>query len=149
MQSAKQLWQKCSHNPTYRRLRKERDVCLIEQPFDLNRVGFIKDTDDLRAKYHGWDFAKEPSGLEPSRRMARASDRDEIVYLCQTLTIPAMRKLAARDQALETYGAQYALLEQQQLTLGEVEAQLAAVPVDDQVEGFVILVPQKYEQEAV
>ena len=47
------------------------------------------------------------------------------------------------------HAAQYALLEQQQLTLGEVEAQLAAVPVDDQVEGFVILVPQKYEQEAV
>lgn len=54
-----------------------------------------------------------------------------------------MRKLVARASVLETYLAQYELMEQHQLTAGEFEAQLAAVDPDDQVDGFVILTPKE------
>lgn len=97
--------------------------------------------DELRTKTDAWYYFKEPTGLHPSRRMTRLTERDEIVYLRQTLSIPAMRKLVARASVLETYLAQYELMEQHQMTAGEFEAQLAAVTPDDQVEGFVVLTP--------
>lgn len=128
------------------------DVSIVElaewMDFAHNTTKGYAWIDELRTKSDPWYFYKEPSGLHPSRRMVKVSDRDEIVYLRQTISIPAMRKLAARDQALETYAAQYALLEQHQLSLGEFEAQIAAVAPDDQVEGFVILVPNAESLEA-
>ena len=50
-----------------------------------------------------------------------------------------MRKLVARNSVLQTYIAQYELMEKHQLTAHEFEVQLASVALEDHVDGFIIL----------
>ncbi len=54
---------------------------------------------------------------------------------------PALQKLVARNSVFETYIAQYALMEQNQLTAIEFEHLLTSVAPEDLVDGFIILEP--------
>lgn len=64
---------------------------------------------------------------------------DELHYLHETISFPGVRKLVARNDVLASYGAQYTLMAQHQLTAQEFEAQLGAVRQEDLVDGFLIL----------
>jgi hypothetical protein len=64
----------------------------------------------------------------------------------QQMLIPALRKLIARSAVFYSYVAQYALLEEQQMTPFEFEYQLASLPQSSSNNGYLILEPAKADQ---
>jgi hypothetical protein len=109
--------------------------------FAYNEAKGLAWIDELRAKGDPWYYYKELAVLPASRRLARLPERTEIVQLHTTLIIPALQKLVARNSVFETYIAQYALMEQHQLTAIEFEHLLTSVAPEDLVDGFIILEP--------
>lgn len=58
-------------------------------------------------------------------------------------TIPALRKLVARDRVLQGYAAQYALLEEHGVKPSQLGEQLDRIRADAKVDGYVILEPTR------
>jgi hypothetical protein len=109
--------------------------------FAYNEAKGLAWIDELRAKGDPWYYYKELTMLPASRRKERLPDRTEIVRIHTTLIVPAIQKLVAKNSVFETYIAQYALMEQHQLTAIEFEHLLTTVAPEDQIDGFIILEP--------
>jgi hypothetical protein len=99
--------------------------------------------DELRAKSDPWYYYKSLEALPASRKIGSQAARNEIVDIHHTTIIPALQKLVARNSVLDTYLAQYELMEQHQLTAFEFENALASVRPEDQVDNFIILEPYR------
>lgn len=121
------------------------DVSIIELAqwldFTNNTAKGLAWIDELRAKSDAWYYCKELDVQPSSRRMTRQVEQAELVQIHKTIRIPALQKLVSRDSVFETYVAQYALMEQHQLTAIEFERLLGSVSSEDQIDGFLILEP--------
>jgi hypothetical protein len=73
---------------------------------------------------------------QSARAKALARDRDTV--------IPALQRLTARSEVLDGFVAQYALLEEYDVTPTEFECRLAAIGADAAIDGFLILQPVGY-----
>jgi hypothetical protein len=109
--------------------------------FAYNKQKGLDWIDELRAKGDPWFYYKSLDGLPLSRRLSSESSIKDIKDIYQTKIIPALEKLVARNGMLNTYLAQYELMEQRKLTASEFEREIASIDVEDQVEGFIILEP--------
>lgn len=99
----------------------------------------------LRQKQDPWYYQRSLDG-EPRelRRVDNASGREAKLAFEQGRVIPALNKLLARYAVLASYEAQYELLEQQNMTPGELESQVQALALpeqsqDEESEAFIVL----------
>ena len=93
--------------------------------------------DELRQKSDSW------YGLSQVRRPAlKTSTASQSLSREKNITIPALHQMFARQQVLEGYVSQYALLEQAQMKPHELEEHIAAVPEADIVNGYIMLAPE-------
>lgn len=104
--------------------------------------------DELRADLDPWYYYKSLDATPPSRRQLKPADRDDVLQLHRHYIIPAARKLVARARVLESYVAQYELMEQHRLTMQEFTSALAELDPSDYVEEFLILEPLGVESAA-
>ncbi|KAB8141731.1 hypothetical protein F8S13_18495 [Chloroflexia bacterium SDU3-3] len=110
--------------------------------------------DELRDKIDPWFVVGPSLSISPSktvtvsivisstRKYQTSYAKQDAIRRHHELLFPGLRKLVARGDALHTYTAQYALLQQSGLPLREFEQQVGALAQADlATEGFLILTP--------
>lgn len=101
--------------------------------------------DELRLKLDPWYYYKNIEPDTPSRRVNRIQARDSILDYHRSHTIPALNKLVARNSILESYNAQYALLEEYHLTAQEFDSLISGVDPEALNEGMLILDTHRHD----
>lgn len=101
-----------------------------------------------RSLQEGMDELRRKISLNPHEKkkplFGKSDDNvQRDIYADRYETIPALRKLVARDRVLQGYAAQYALLEEHRMKPSELGEQLARIEADSKIDGYVILEPTR------
>ncbi len=84
---------------------------------------------------------KSSEGTKNNKRKPFKGIEDE-----KQRVIPALQKLAARDEVLQGYVAQYELLEENDITPSQFEEQIKQIEPELAVDGYLILQPKKHPE---
>lgn len=101
-----------------------------------------------RSVQEGMDELRGKISLNPQEKKKRLFGKSDDnvqrdIYADRYETIPALRKLVARDRVLQGYAAQYALLEEHGVKPSQLGEQLDRIGADAKVDGYVILEPTR------